>query len=94
MMTGLLLLLPILIPVLAAPIGVPILGYVALNQIRRSAGRLYGLELALFDRVQSLHSMELRGFCIGTDAGCRFSDRNCPGPGAKELTVHIPPHAA
>ena len=43
------LLSPILILLLATPIGVPILGYVALNQIRRSAGRLYGLGLALFD---------------------------------------------
>ena len=43
------LLSPILILLLATPIGVPILGYVALNQIRHSAGRLYGLGLALFD---------------------------------------------
>jgi len=43
------LLSPIMILLLATPIGVPILGYVALNQIRRSASRLYGLGLALFD---------------------------------------------
>ena len=43
------LLLPIIIPILAAPVGVPVLGYIALNQIRRSQGRLYGLEMALFD---------------------------------------------
>ena len=43
------LLSPILILLLATPIGVPILGYVALKQIRRSAGRLDGLGLALFD---------------------------------------------
>ncbi len=43
------LLSPILVLLLATPIGVPILGYVALKQIRHSAGRLYGLGLALFD---------------------------------------------
>lgn len=43
------LLSPILLLLLATPIGVPILGYVALSQIRHSASRLYGLELALFD---------------------------------------------
>ena len=43
------LLSPILILLLATPIGVPILGLVALKQIRRSAGRLYGLGLAVFD---------------------------------------------
>ncbi len=43
------LLSPILILLLATPLGVPILGYVALKQIRHSAGRLYGLGLALFD---------------------------------------------
>jgi hypothetical protein len=43
------LLSPILILLLATPIGVPIVGYVALSQIRHSAGRLYGLGLALFD---------------------------------------------
>jgi serine/threonine protein kinase len=34
---------------LAAPIGTTILGWVAVTQIRRSAGRLYGLWLAVFD---------------------------------------------
>ncbi|NLY00923.1 MAG: serine/threonine protein kinase [Rhodopirellula sp.] len=43
------LLSPFLLLLLAAPIGVTILGYVALKQIRRSAGLLYGLELAVFD---------------------------------------------
>ncbi len=43
------LLSPILLLLLATPIGATFLGYVALNQIRHSAGRLYGLELALFD---------------------------------------------
>lgn len=40
---------PILILLLATSIGVPVLGIVALRQIRHSAGRLYGLALALFD---------------------------------------------
>jgi predicted Ser/Thr protein kinase len=43
------LLSPFLLLLLAAPICVTILGYVALKQIRRSSGLLYGLELALFD---------------------------------------------
>jgi predicted Ser/Thr protein kinase len=34
-----------------APFGTTILGYVALSQIRHSAGRLYGLGLALFDAL-------------------------------------------
>lgn len=44
-----LLLLPILLPILAAPVGVPILGYIALNRIRNSGGQLYGMGMALFD---------------------------------------------
>jgi len=44
-----LLMLPILIPILAAPVGVPILGYIALNRIRNSGGQLYGMGMALFD---------------------------------------------
>ena len=43
------LLSPILILLLATPVAVPILGYIALNQIRHSAGSLYGLGLAVFD---------------------------------------------
>lgn len=39
----------ILLPILIAPVGVPILGYVGLNRIRHSRGRLYGLGMALFD---------------------------------------------
>jgi hypothetical protein len=34
-----------------APFGTTILGYVALSQIRRSAGRIHGLGLALFDAL-------------------------------------------
>ena len=45
------LLLPILLPIVAAPIGVPIMGYCAIHKIRRSEGRLYGLPLALFDAL-------------------------------------------
>ena len=44
-----LLLLPILLPILVAPIGVPIMGYCAIHRIRHSGGQLYGLPLALFD---------------------------------------------
>jgi len=36
---------------LTAPFGATILGFVALSQIRRSAGKLYGLGLALFDAL-------------------------------------------
>lgn len=43
------LLITILSVGLTAPFGATILGYVALSHIRHSAGRLYGLGLALFD---------------------------------------------
>jgi hypothetical protein len=36
---------------LAAPFGTTILGIISISQIRRSAGRLYGLGLALFDAL-------------------------------------------
>ena len=35
----------------AAPFGATILGFVAIGQIRRSAGKLYGLHLAVFDAL-------------------------------------------
>ncbi len=35
----------------AAPFGTTILGFVAIGQIRRSAGKLYGLHLAVFDAL-------------------------------------------
>jgi protein involved in polysaccharide export with SLBB domain len=41
----------LLLPILTAPIGVSLLGYVAISQIRHSRGRLYGLGLALFDAL-------------------------------------------
>ncbi len=45
-------LLGVLLPLgVAAPFGTTILGGIALSQIRRSAGRLYGLGLALFDTL-------------------------------------------
>ena len=34
---------------LAAPFGTTILGWIAVSQIRRSAGKIYGLGLAVFD---------------------------------------------
>ena len=34
---------------LTAPFGATILGWIAVSQIRRSAGKLYGLWLAVFD---------------------------------------------
>src|SRR5262245_56114440 len=46
-----LLLLPLILIVVTAPIGATILGCVALSQIRRSGGKLYGLGLALFDAL-------------------------------------------
>ncbi len=45
----LLLLIPALIMGVAGPFGTTILGWVAVAQIRRSAGRILGLQLALFD---------------------------------------------
>jgi serine/threonine protein kinase len=40
----------ILVPLgLTAPFGTTILGWIAMSQIRRSAGRLYGMALAVFD---------------------------------------------
>ncbi len=48
---GILLLVPLALAGLTAPFGTTILGIVAIVQIRRSAGRLYGLGLALFDAL-------------------------------------------
>jgi hypothetical protein len=45
----LLLCLPLALLGLTAPFGTTILGWVAVTQIRRSAGKLYGLGLAVFD---------------------------------------------
>ncbi len=47
---GCFLFLPAIL-ILGAPVGTTILGLVAISQIRRSAGRLYGLGLALFDAI-------------------------------------------
>ena len=38
-----------LIPAFTAPLGATLLGWIAVTQIRRSAGKLYGLGLAVFD---------------------------------------------
>jgi|GEM_PF-2229810 len=43
------ILIPALILGVAGPFGTTILGWVAVAQIRRSAGRIHGLQLALFD---------------------------------------------
>jgi len=48
---GMLLVVVICASGFAAPFGTTILGLVSLRQIRRSAGRLYGLGLALFDAM-------------------------------------------
>jgi len=45
------ILVPLMALGLAAPFGTTILGLVSLSQIRHSAGRLYGLGLALFDAL-------------------------------------------
>jgi len=47
----LLVLLPFALPGVAAPFGTTILGIVAITHIRQSAGRLYGMGLALFDAL-------------------------------------------
>ena len=43
------ILLPFLLVVATAPFGMTILGWIAVSQIRHSAGKLYGLWLAVFD---------------------------------------------
>ena len=48
-----------------APVGVTILGWVAVSQIRRSAGKLYGLWLAVFDGLL-FPLLALDGLIIGT----------------------------
>lgn len=45
----LVILIPALILGVAGPFGTTILGWLAVSQIRRSAGRVHGLQLALFD---------------------------------------------
>lgn len=42
-------LLLMLLPGLTAPLGTTLLGWIAVSQIRRSAGKLYGMGLAVFD---------------------------------------------
>ncbi len=48
-----------------APVGVTILGWVAVSQIRRSTGKLYGLWLAVFDGLL-FPLLALDGLIIGT----------------------------
>jgi len=48
-LVGILILSPLWLPAVTAPFGVTILGWTAVSQIRHSAGRLYGLGLAVFD---------------------------------------------
>jgi hypothetical protein len=45
------MLLLLMVPAFLAPFGTTILGVIALSQIRRSNGRIYGLGLALFDAL-------------------------------------------
>ncbi|MFZ4768529.1 MAG: hypothetical protein ACOYMN_26580, partial [Roseimicrobium sp.] len=40
-----------LLPAFTAPLGATLLGWIAVTQIRRSAGKLYGLGLAVFDAM-------------------------------------------
>lgn len=49
---------------LAAPFGTTVLGWIAVSQIRRSAGRLYGLRLAVFDGLM-FPLLALDGLVIG-----------------------------
>jgi hypothetical protein len=48
---GLIILVPCLLLGLSAPFGTTILGFISISQIRNSAGRLYGMGLALFDAL-------------------------------------------
>jgi hypothetical protein len=50
--------------------------------------------LGYFKRVQSLHSTELRGFCIGEALISRFSYGICDGAALKESAVDGVPYAA
>jgi hypothetical protein len=62
-------LLLLLVPILAAPVGVPIMGYCAVQQIRHSAGRIYGLGLAMFSLLffplLLLDGLIVAGFMFG-----------------------------
>ncbi|MDQ3441503.1 MAG: hypothetical protein M3478_14260, partial [Planctomycetota bacterium] len=42
---------PLLAVAFTAPFGATILGLIAISQIRQSAGRLYGMPLAIFDTL-------------------------------------------
>ncbi len=60
-----LVLSPVWLLLLAAPFGTTILGWTAVSQIRRSAGRLYGLGLAVFDGLLfPLLALDAFIFCV------------------------------
>ena len=48
---GIIVLSPLLLIIVTAPIGVTICGIVAVSKIRHSGGRLYGIALAMFDAL-------------------------------------------
>ncbi len=56
-----------IIPAFIAPLGVTLLGYIAVTQIRRSAGKLHGLGLAVFDCLL-FPLLALNAFIIGVAA--------------------------
>jgi len=60
-----LILLPLGLAFLAAPVGATILGIMAISHIRNSGGRIYGLGLALFDALL-YPLLALDGFLIIT----------------------------
>ncbi len=87
---GLILFLPAIL-ILGAPVGAMVLGLVAISQIRRSAGRLYGLGLALFDAIVfpllllDVAIFVLWGFLLHAIFGTQISGG--PGGIAKLLTL-------
>ena len=58
-----LLLLPLIVLGLTGPFGATILGWLSVSQIRRSAGRLYGRKLAVFDGL--LFPLLMMNYLIG-----------------------------
>jgi hypothetical protein len=69
-LVGMLLGLPFALLGLTAPFGTTFLGWIAVAQIRRSAGKLYGLGLAVFDGLLfPLLALDAAIFCIGWFAG-------------------------
>ena len=89
---GLLLIIPAAIAglaAIAAPFGTTILGFVAIGQIRRSAGRLYGLPLAVFDALL-FPLLLLDGIILVAIAGVTMAILTLSGLRNRELWEVLP----